>query len=239
MNFAGGALVAGAAALVAPRGAQGAEAKIDVLLDEPIGAISPDIYGHFAEHIGGVIYDGIWVGQDSKVPNVDGIRRDSSSTCGGSSRGVDPLARRLLRRQVRLARRHRPARQASARALLGRTTTDRPTRTADGRRSTSRTTSAPASSSASAASATSSPTSPPTSAPAAPRSSSTGSSTATRPAGSTTLADERAAHGDREPFDVALLGRRQRVLGLRRPLHARGLRDGVSQVHRVGPVLPT
>jgi alpha-N-arabinofuranosidase len=50
---------------------------IDVLLGEPIGTIRPAVYGQFAEHIGGVIYDGIWVGPDSKVPNVEGIRRDT------------------------------------------------------------------------------------------------------------------------------------------------------------------
>ncbi len=37
--------------------------------------ISPQIYGHFIEHLGGVIYDGIWVGPDSKIPNVGGLRR--------------------------------------------------------------------------------------------------------------------------------------------------------------------
>jgi alpha-N-arabinofuranosidase len=37
--------------------------------------INPHVYGHFIEHLGGVIYDGIWVGRDSKIPNVDGIRR--------------------------------------------------------------------------------------------------------------------------------------------------------------------
>ena len=37
----------------------GAEATIDVLLNEPIGTIRPGVYGQFAEHIGGVIYDGI------------------------------------------------------------------------------------------------------------------------------------------------------------------------------------
>ena len=37
--------------------------------------INPQIYGHFVEHLGGVIYDGIWVGRDSKIPNVRGIRR--------------------------------------------------------------------------------------------------------------------------------------------------------------------
>ena len=74
-EFVGGALAAGALALVAPRGAQGAEAKVEVLLNEPVGTISPNIYSHFIEHLGGVVYDGIWVGENSRVPNVGGIRR--------------------------------------------------------------------------------------------------------------------------------------------------------------------
>src|SRR5262249_30863452 len=48
---------------------------VTVLLDEPIGTIKPTVYSQFAEHIGGVIYDGIWVGPDSKVANIDGVRR--------------------------------------------------------------------------------------------------------------------------------------------------------------------
>src|SRR3984957_12793340 len=54
----------------------GAESRIEVLTGEPLGTISPNIYGHFAENLSGVIYDGIWVGPNSKVPNVDGIRKD-------------------------------------------------------------------------------------------------------------------------------------------------------------------
>jgi alpha-L-arabinofuranosidase len=54
----------------------GAESRIEVLLDEPLGVISPNIYGHFAENLGGVIYDGIWVGKNSSIANVDGIRKD-------------------------------------------------------------------------------------------------------------------------------------------------------------------
>ncbi|MGO9813976.1 MAG: alpha-N-arabinofuranosidase [Isosphaeraceae bacterium] len=49
--------------------------SVTVRLDEPIGTIRPAIYSQFAEHIGGVIYDGIWVGADSKVPNIGGIRK--------------------------------------------------------------------------------------------------------------------------------------------------------------------
>jgi|SRR5271165_4065878 len=52
-----------------------ADARIEVLLDEPLGTISPHIYGHFTEHLGGVIYDGVWVGENSPVPNVNGIRK--------------------------------------------------------------------------------------------------------------------------------------------------------------------
>ena len=53
-----------------------ATAAIKVKTDQVIGTINPNIYGHFTEHIGGVIYDGIWVGRDSDVPNVDGIRKE-------------------------------------------------------------------------------------------------------------------------------------------------------------------
>lgn len=49
--------------------------QVKVLLEEPIGTIRPGIYSQFTEHIGGVIYDGIWVGPDSKVPNIDGYRK--------------------------------------------------------------------------------------------------------------------------------------------------------------------
>jgi alpha-L-arabinofuranosidase len=49
-------------------------ARVEILLNEPLGAISPNIYGHFVENLSGVIYDGIWVGEDSKVPNMHGIR---------------------------------------------------------------------------------------------------------------------------------------------------------------------
>jgi alpha-N-arabinofuranosidase len=62
------------AGLVAARSARAAEARLEILLHEPIGTISPDLHGHFTEHIGGVIYDGVWVGENSKVPNIGGIR---------------------------------------------------------------------------------------------------------------------------------------------------------------------
>ncbi len=38
--------------------------------------IRPELYGHFSEHLGRCIYDGIYVGVDSEIPNIRGIRKD-------------------------------------------------------------------------------------------------------------------------------------------------------------------
>ena len=40
------------------------------------GVIHPNIYGHFSEHLGRCIYNGIYVGEDSDIPNVNGMRTD-------------------------------------------------------------------------------------------------------------------------------------------------------------------
>ncbi|OPJ61328.1 alpha-N-arabinofuranosidase [Clostridium oryzae] len=40
------------------------------------GKINKNIYGQFAEHLGRCIYGGFWVGKDSEIPNVNGIRKD-------------------------------------------------------------------------------------------------------------------------------------------------------------------
>jgi alpha-N-arabinofuranosidase len=65
------------AALLARTAALGAtfDARIEILLNEELGTISPNIYGHFAENLGAVIYDGVWVGAGSKIPNINGIRK--------------------------------------------------------------------------------------------------------------------------------------------------------------------
>ena len=52
------------------------KAEIKLYIKEDAPEISPLIYGHFAEHIGGVIYDGIWVGKNSEIKNVGGIRAE-------------------------------------------------------------------------------------------------------------------------------------------------------------------
>ncbi len=38
--------------------------------------IAPEIYGHFSEHLGRCIYEGIYVGENSKIPNENGMRTD-------------------------------------------------------------------------------------------------------------------------------------------------------------------
>ena len=38
--------------------------------------VEPEIYGQFAEHLGRCIYGGIWVGEDSEIPNINGYRTD-------------------------------------------------------------------------------------------------------------------------------------------------------------------
>ncbi|MBP8303304.1 MAG: alpha-N-arabinofuranosidase [Phycisphaerae bacterium] len=49
--------------------------EIDLALDDLGPVVSPHLYGHFIEHLGGVVYDGIWVGLDSGIPNTGGIRQ--------------------------------------------------------------------------------------------------------------------------------------------------------------------
>jgi alpha-L-arabinofuranosidase len=52
------------------------EATATLRGDQDGGEISRHLYGHFAEHLGRCIYDGIWVGEDSSIPNTRGMRTD-------------------------------------------------------------------------------------------------------------------------------------------------------------------
>jgi alpha-N-arabinofuranosidase len=51
-------------------------AEIELLVDRPGPTIHRNLYGHFAEHLGRCIYEGLWVGESSPIPNVRGIRSD-------------------------------------------------------------------------------------------------------------------------------------------------------------------
>mgnify|MGYP000874981954 CR=1 FL=1 len=50
--------------------------KMVINADIKKGRINKNIYGHFSEHLGRCIYGGFWVGEDSEIPNINGIRKD-------------------------------------------------------------------------------------------------------------------------------------------------------------------
>jgi alpha-L-arabinofuranosidase len=51
-------------------------ARVVIEADRPGAVINPNIYGQFVEHLGRGVYEGIWVGPDSPIPNTRGIRND-------------------------------------------------------------------------------------------------------------------------------------------------------------------
>src|SRR5438876_3200444 len=53
-----------------------ASATLVIHADQPGPTISKNIYGQFSEHLGHCIYEGIWVGEESPIPNTRGIRND-------------------------------------------------------------------------------------------------------------------------------------------------------------------
>lgn len=44
--------------------------------DQSEQIIPKEIYGQFAEHLGTCIYGGLWVGENSDIPNINGYRTD-------------------------------------------------------------------------------------------------------------------------------------------------------------------
>ncbi len=62
--------------LSSPALAQQPPASITVQADRSGPKIERDIFGQFAEHLGTGIYEGVWVGRNSSIPNVRGIRTD-------------------------------------------------------------------------------------------------------------------------------------------------------------------
>lgn len=56
--------------------AMAAPVDLTVNADQPGPVINKNIYGQFAEHLGHGIYEGIWVGEKSKIPNTRGFRKD-------------------------------------------------------------------------------------------------------------------------------------------------------------------
>jgi len=56
--------------------AQTSTSKITIHADQGKAVINKEIYGQFAEHLGTCIYGGIWVGENSPIPNTKGYRND-------------------------------------------------------------------------------------------------------------------------------------------------------------------
>ena len=82
-------------------------AHLIVNADQGEQTISRHIYGHFAEHLGRCVYDGVWVGEDSSIPNVRGLRTDIVQALRDIRTPVLRWPGRLLCRRVPLDGRHR------------------------------------------------------------------------------------------------------------------------------------
>lgn len=50
--------------------------QLTINADQTLSQINRQIYGHFSEHLGRCIYEGLWVGEDSPISNTNGIRND-------------------------------------------------------------------------------------------------------------------------------------------------------------------
>ncbi len=51
-------------------------AKLYINPNRKMGHINPELQGHFSEHLGRCIYEGLYVGEGSDIPNVNGMRTD-------------------------------------------------------------------------------------------------------------------------------------------------------------------
>ncbi|MCF0131728.1 MAG: alpha-N-arabinofuranosidase [Pseudobutyrivibrio sp.] len=51
-------------------------AKLLINNEQTLSHINREIYGHFSEHLGRCIYEGLYVGENSDIPNVNGMRKD-------------------------------------------------------------------------------------------------------------------------------------------------------------------
>jgi len=49
--------------------------RVVIRTDSEIGVVRPEFHGHFIEHLGSCVYGGLWVGKDSRIPNINGYRK--------------------------------------------------------------------------------------------------------------------------------------------------------------------
>jgi alpha-L-arabinofuranosidase len=68
----------GRATTAAPDGPATAADRVALSIDagKPGAKIDRNLFGQFAEHLGTGVYEGVWVGPDSPIPNTRGIRND-------------------------------------------------------------------------------------------------------------------------------------------------------------------
>ncbi|MBR4819542.1 MAG: alpha-N-arabinofuranosidase, partial [Clostridiales bacterium] len=50
--------------------------KLVIDPQKELGHINPELQGHFSEHLGRCIYGGVFVGENSDIPNTNGMRND-------------------------------------------------------------------------------------------------------------------------------------------------------------------
>ena len=51
--------------------------RVVIHVDSEIGLVRPEFHGHFVEHLGSCVYGGLWVGKDSRIPNISGYRKQA------------------------------------------------------------------------------------------------------------------------------------------------------------------
>src|ERR1035438_6349033 len=75
-----GTAATGAAWLLSPSlvprmAAQSPESRIDILLNEPVATIQPEIYGHLVDDLGGLVYKSLWGDELSRGPGIGGLNK--------------------------------------------------------------------------------------------------------------------------------------------------------------------
>src|SRR6266568_1207450 len=58
-------------------GATESKQRFLIRADQEEGHVSPLLHGQFAEHLGSCVYGGLWVGEDSHIPNIHGYRKSA------------------------------------------------------------------------------------------------------------------------------------------------------------------
>jgi alpha-N-arabinofuranosidase len=53
------------------------ERRLSINPEATIATIRPELHGNFAEHLGSCVYGGLWVGKNSKIPNINGYRKQA------------------------------------------------------------------------------------------------------------------------------------------------------------------